>query len=289
MPILRITALVVLRLSLLPPCVAQQGGELTRTESADAITIRVMTYNIMWEENGVRAGNLALPVWRDRCPLVGQILRENAPDIVGLQEASPEQQAGLAAVVPEFGIVYDPMVNNTSPILYRKEQLAVEGSGTFVLNSVPERPATNIGLRKATFARFRDKATGRRFVVFNVHLDHRGNGSTRQISAVRLSERMATESGPVLLTGDFNCHESSPTMQFLYGQTALKNDLEVLCSNPVPFRDALETVRPALDLIDHVLVGSGVDVASAARLKNVDAHASDHFPVVAVVRLLMDT
>ena len=167
--------------------------------------------------------------------------------------------------------------------MFRTSKFSVEDSGTFVLNTVPEEPGTNIGLRKATYARFKEMETGRMFVVFNTHLDHRGNGSTRQISVVRLAERMAIESEPMLLTGDFNCRENSPTMRFLYGHKALDDDLGVSYTNSVPFLDALEVIDPNFDLIDHVLVAADMKVVSASYLKTVNRQASDHFPVLAVV------
>jgi len=242
-----------------------------------------MTYNVMWEENGVRAGNKSLPVWRERRYLVRDIIKKYAPDIIGFQEASPEQQVGLSADNPEYDIVYDQTVNNTSPIMYKTSRFVVEDSGTFVLNSVPEQSGTNIGLRKATFGKFKETATGRMFVVYNIHLDHRGNGSTRQISAVRLAEKMATESEPVLLTGDFNCRENSPTMQFFYGHKKLNNDQSVFYDNPVPFLDALKVISPNFNLIDHVLVKKKIKVVSATYLKAENRQASDHFPVLAAV------
>lgn len=108
--------------------------------------------------------------------------------------------------------------------MYRATRFVVEDAGAFVLNDVPETPGTNIGLRKASFARFMETKTGRRFTVYNVHLDHRGHGFTRRLCAVRSAERMAAETVPVFLTGDFNCRETSPTMGFLYGKHPLIND-----------------------------------------------------------------
>jgi len=280
---LSIRRLTFFALFVLSSCKTQTDSETLSQQNKVSIQVRMMTYNIMWEENGIRAGKLSLPVWRDRRSLVRDIFQEYSPDIIGLQEASPEQQVGLAADNLEYGIVYDLLANNTSPIMYRTSRFSVEDSGTFVLNSVPEEPGTNIGLRKATFARFKETKTGRMFVVFNIHLDHRGNGSTRQISVVRLAERMATESEPILLTGDFNCRENSPTMRFLYGHKALNNNLGVSYNNSVPFLDALKVIHPNFNLIDHVLVDVDMKVVSATYLRTVKRQASDHFPVLAVV------
>lgn len=52
-----------------------------------------------------------------------------------------------------------------------------------------------------------------------------------------------------------------------------------------PLRDALEVIDPSRSLIDHVLVGRGVEVLSARHLDSVNQQASDHFPVLAEVTL----
>ncbi|BCX47808.1 endonuclease-phosphatase domain-containing protein [Haloferula helveola] len=258
------------------------GAEPAEVAATD---LRVMSYNVMWEENGVRAGNKTLPVWQERRKLVRDILRRHQPDVVGLQETSPEQQVGLAEDNPGYGILYDRKLNNTNPILYRADRFNVSSSGAFVLNDRPEKPDTNIGVRKASFARLVDRRTGQPFTVFNIHLDGRGDGSTRRISAVRLAERMAAERNPVILTGDFNCRRTSPTLQFFLGEKALPNDTGESSKSPRPLRDSLLTTDPDHKLIDFVMVDPDFKVRSAVQLRDVDRKASDHFPVLAVVSL----
>jgi endonuclease/exonuclease/phosphatase (EEP) superfamily protein YafD len=124
--------------------------------------------------------------------------------------------------------------------------------------------------------RLEDLSSGQQFYVYNLHLDHRSLGPTRQISAVRLIELIMRHSGPSLVTGDFNTSETSPTMTFFYGQTALTNDQGVLFTNPIPFVDAFKYVYPGdpRSLIDHVLVESGVAILGSAYTQSGDA--SDH-------------
>lgn len=270
----------ILLVVLLPSCGNQRGLHDSHEPRAE-VDLFLMSYNIMWEENGVRAGHTELPVWQDRRALVREVIQTARPDIIGLQEASLEQQVGLSADNPEYGILYDQELNNTNPIMYRATRFVVEDSGAFVMNDVPEEHGTNIGLRKASFARFVEIQSGRRFAVYNVHLDHRGSGSTRQLCAVRLIERIAAETVPVFLTGDFNCSETSPAMRFFYGEQSLINDQREPYENPQPLRDALEIIDPSL--VDHVLVGRNVKVLSASYLDTVNPQASDHFPVMAEV------
>jgi endonuclease/exonuclease/phosphatase family metal-dependent hydrolase len=241
------------------------------------ISVKIMTFNAMWEENGVRAGNLNLPVWQDRRPLVQAIIDNADPDIIGFQEASPEQQAGLLEDLPDYSLYYDLVLNNTNPIMYKTVPFTLISAGTFIMNDVPEIPGTNIGQRKASWVQLEEKETHNRLYVYNVHLDHRGDGSTRQISVVRLSELMATHAGPRFMTGDFNTSIVSPTMEYLLGNGSLIDDEGKLVSIPFPFKDAFrEAVDPDAAYIDHVLYPNetGFTILDASRIPSGDA--TDH-------------
>jgi endonuclease/exonuclease/phosphatase family metal-dependent hydrolase len=243
---------------------------------APATAIKILTFNIMWEENGVRAGNLSLPVWEDRKSPVIQLITNAAADIVGLQEASPEQQAGLRTGLPRYTLVFEAATNNTNPILFKTQRFRLLESGAFVLNTEPEIKETNIGVRSSTWVQLEDRESRKRLWVYNLHLDHRSKGPTRQISAVRLMERLKSNVGAVFVTGDFNTSESSPTMTFFYGRTALTNDLGVVVRNPMPLVDTFKFIHPESPEkpIDHVLVGTGVGIRHAGRIAS--GKASDH-------------
>lgn len=243
---------------------------------APGTAIRILTFNIMWEENGVRAGNLSLPEWENRKSPVIQLVTNAAADIVGFQEASPEQQAGLRAGLSRYTLVYEAATNNTNPILFKTHRFRLLGAGAFVLNTEPEIRETNIGVRSSTWVHLEDRENRKRLWVYNLHLDHRSKGPTRQISAVRLVERLKSHLGAVFVTGDFNTSESSPTMTFFYGRTALTNDFGESVRNPVPLVDAYKFIHPGSPqrLIDHVLAGPRVGIRHAGRIAS--GKASDH-------------
>ena len=224
----------------------------------------------------MRAGNLKLPVWELRKDPVNALLTAAAPDIVGLQEASPEQQVGLRSGLPDYTLVYDLEANNTNPILFRKERFRLLDSGVLVLNAEPEVPDTNIGVRRCTWIHLEERKSGQRLRVYNLHLDHRSKGPTRQISAVRLVEHIVARGDPTIVTGDFNTAETSPTMTYFYGQTPLNNDAGKAVHNPAPLVDAYKAVphEDAHKLIDHVLAGPGWKVRTAGLTPS--GTASDH-------------
>lgn len=259
------------------------SGSEAICRAGDLRPLKVVTWNIMWEEAGVRAGNLKLPVWADRADLVTRWILELEPDVVGLQEASPEQQRDLEKHLPGFGLVYDRLANNTNPILYRKARLERVDAGSFVMNHVPEQTGTNIGLRTASWVRLMDKESQQLIGVWNVHLDHRGNGSTRQQCVVRLAEAMQKTGAPVILTGDFNCRLPQPAMRFLLGDVALPNDQGAEIRSPVPLGDAMAIYPDPANLIDRILVSRGIQAARTRQRRDMPHLASDHYPVEAEI------
>lgn len=245
-------------------------------EGAPGIAIKILTFNIMWEENGVRAGNLALPVWEARKLPVIQLITNAAADIVGLQEASPEQQAGLREGLLDYTLVFHTATNNTNPILFKTERFQLLESGAFVLNSDPEIEETNLGVRSSTWVHLEDRESRKRLWVYSLHLDHRSKGPTIQRSAVRLLERIKSQAAAVFVTGDFNTPESGPTMGYFLGRTALTNDAGETMRNPRPLINAYRFINPGSlqRLIDHVLVGTGIGIRAADRISS--GTASDH-------------
>jgi endonuclease/exonuclease/phosphatase family metal-dependent hydrolase len=252
------------------------AARTSAAELSPATPIKILTFNIMWEENGVRAGNLSLPVWEDRRTPVARLITDAAADIVGFQEASPEQQVGLRAELPGYTLVFHAATNNPNPILFKTGRFQLIDSGAFVLNDKPEIEGTNIGVRSSTWVHLQDRKTRRHVWVYNLHLDHRSKGPTRQISAVRLAEQLSKRDGTVFVTGDFNTPRSSPTMTFLFGRTALKNDSDETAESPRSLIDACESAHPdpTKRVIDHVLASPDVTVKRAGRIAS--GAASDH-------------
>jgi endonuclease/exonuclease/phosphatase family metal-dependent hydrolase len=255
---------------------ALAANDLPTAHGSPESTIKIITFNIMWEENGVRAGDYSLPVWEGRKDLVARLVVRMEADIVGFQEASPEQQAGLRRLLPSYTLVHHEATNNTNPILFKTGRFQLLDSGAFVLNAKPEVEGTNIGVRGSTWAHLTDRKSGHRLWVYSLHLDHRSKGPTRQISAVRLVERMTSHGGAVVVTGDFNASEVGPAMSFFYGRSALQDDAGKRVTNPRPLVTAYKSMHPqdSTRVIDHVLVGPGIHVRNAGRTAS--GNASDH-------------
>jgi endonuclease/exonuclease/phosphatase family metal-dependent hydrolase len=135
-----------------------------------------------------------------------------------------------------------------------------------------------------------------------VHLDHESQPSrerSTQLLWQRIDARPVRE--PVIVTGDFNAGENNPAMLILTGS---RRAGLAAGSPPPPFVDSFRVLHPdeeaagtfsgfkvgtaGRDKIDYVLVEPGTEVirAEIVRASRNGRYPSDHFPVVARVRLV---
>ena len=112
-----------------------------------------------------------------------------------------------------------------SGIFYQRDRFLLDDAdcGTFWLSDTPERVGSkswgNEIPRVAAWVRLMDRATGRRFYVFNTHWDHR-NQPSRERAALLIAGRIDSRKHadePVALIGDFNSMESNPGLIYLTG------------------------------------------------------------------------
>jgi endonuclease/exonuclease/phosphatase family metal-dependent hydrolase len=236
--------------------------------------------------------------WTRRRTMLFDLVREQEADVIGLQEALDFQIDEIVTAAPGYAAVGVGRDDGRSrgefaALLFRKNRFRVAEAGTFWLSDSPSVPGSktwgNNITRICTWARLIDR-DGRGFYVFNVHLDHQSQPS-RERSTQLLRERIDARpvSGePVVVTGDFNVGEKNPALATLIG----------------PFVDTYRVVRPQEktvgtftgfkfgniegDKIDYILVQPGTEVMSAdiLRFARDGRYPSDHFPVVARVRLV---
>ena len=157
--------------------------------------------------------------WPYRKERVEALIRFYGFDVLGVQEAKPSQMSDLHTM-PGFasvGVGRDGGDRGEySAIFYRTDRLRVLDSGTFWLSETPDTVSKGWDAalnRICTWAKMKDRRTGRVFYFFNTHFDHVGR-EARLRSAELLAGRIRAVAGdkyPVLCTGDFNAHaESEP-------------------------------------------------------------------------------
>jgi endonuclease/exonuclease/phosphatase family metal-dependent hydrolase len=265
---------------------------------AEPVDLGVMSFNIRYgtADDGENR-------WDRRREQVVDVLREEGPDVVGLQEALRFQLDEMRSALPGYGELGQGRDGGTageySAIFYRVDRLRVEKAGDFWLSDTPEVPSIDWGnacVRMCTWARLVDRVSGRHVYVYNTHLDHVSQPS-REKGARLILERIRGRAhpDPVILTGDFNAGEDNSAIGILRtapgsgGQGFLLLDTFRVLH---PDATAVGTFngftgRADGPKIDYVFVSAGVEVLAAEILRTHrdGAYPSDHFPVTARIRL----
>lgn len=279
-------------------CVALVGFALATTGPGGAAgePLRVMSFNIRY--GTAPDGDNAWPKRRD---LVFAMLRKESPQVVGLQEVLRFQLDELREALPEFGEVGvgrddGREAGEYSAILYDRRRLEVLENGTFWFAAEPALAGTptwgSTFPRICTWMHVRDKVTGRKFHLYNLHWDHQSQES-REKSADMLVERIAggkAADEPVVVTGDFNADESNSAY------------LRLLADKRLGLTDTFRELHPderavltfhafqggtAGGKIDAVLVSPEWQTTGAeiVRTQRGNVFPSDHYPVTATIEL----
>lgn len=260
--------------------------------------VTVMSFNIRYGTADDGADS-----WAYRRDLVVDVIREQAPDVLGIQEALRFQLDELAGALPEYaeiGVGRDDggTAGEYAAILFRSARFDVAEEGTFWFSDTPAEPGSmGWGARLpriCTWVRLLDRASGRAFYVYNVHWDHESQ-SSRERSAELLVDRIRQRLSPdpVVVMGDFNAGEDNPARLLLTGRADSASNSGL--------RDSFRVVHPdATDVgtfhgfegvtngakIDGILISAewGVESAAIIRRSRGGRYPSDHFPIVSRLR-----
>jgi endonuclease/exonuclease/phosphatase family metal-dependent hydrolase len=234
--------------------------------------------------------------WEKRRDQLFDLLREQAPDVIGIQEALHFQIVEILKAVPGYASVGVGRTDGKregefAAILFRTARLTAQRSDTFWFSDTPQVIASkswgNKIERICTWAQF-DDAAGGTFYVYNVHLDHQSQPSREQSVALLLKTIDArSPAAPVVVTGDFNAGEKNPAavaMRQRFRDTFRALDPEAA---EVGTFTGFKPGETRGEKIDFVFVEPTAEVISAAILRGArdGRYPSDHFPVIAKVRV----
>ncbi|WP_202849476.1 endonuclease/exonuclease/phosphatase family protein [Clostridium thermosuccinogenes] len=261
--------------------------------------LRVMSFNVLldWRKEGPY-------VWPNRRDSVASMIRFHHADIAGLQEPLKNQVEDLSSLLPEYAWVGIGREDGKekgeyAAIFYRKERFEALDHGTFWLSETPDVPGS-MGwdaacVRCVTWAKFKDKQTGKEHFHFNTHFDHVGMTAQAQSAHLLLDRIKAIAKGmPVVVTGDFNCDETFEAYKILTGAGSDAGASKHECltdamqvsehgnhGSRVTFHGLEDEVNKAR--IDMIFVKNGIKVLQHGVLddKPKGSYPSDHSPVVA--------
>jgi endonuclease/exonuclease/phosphatase family metal-dependent hydrolase len=271
-------------LGLIAWSVVHAGGPGPAPKAGPAF-IRVVTWNI-------HCGQDEGPPWKQfdwpvRKHALHAALDQARPDILCVQEATPEQVAFLDGVMPDHRRVGIGRVGASGgehcAIYWSRQRFEEIGGSTFWLEEPTDQPRAGSALnvkRICTWVRLRDRASGRTLRVYNTHLYL--TESPRLTAAKLILAHIAggDRADAVLLTADFNASPSVPSRR-LFLEAGLA-DSAVRAGKPAG-KPTFHLYGIGLRCIDGILVDSQWRVANHLILdvKPKNTFPSDHFAVLA--------
>lgn len=310
--------LFILTTAALAGCAAETDAgddddDETIAEDASALSghkkFRVMTYNLRYPQ----AEDTGPKRWSQRSASVVARVTDNAPDILGVQEAKrPSGDFNLANVMKTALTgaghaydVFDPGGGSPKLIFFRRARFeiaeAVTDANNHALPNPGESPACKdlAADKKAAWVKLRDKSTGKVYFIVNTHLVAGDCPKTRENSAVAIKKLVNARSGglPVIIMGDMNSdpqaagaggEETIHILEKRGKDLTLAGDYAGSTTNArATFNTSWDFTRRDTRRIDYILIGGGKLKATGHdidRAKNRDGISpSDHFPVVVVV------
>ena len=270
---------------------SQNNGNL---EYSEDVELTLMSFNIRLNTSG--DGNNA---WPNRKENVINYINGAEFDVMCLQEVVTSQYEDIkAGLDSKYTIIHYERQGAGSEglaIIYNNETFNLVEQNRFWLSATPEIQSLGWGAsyyRICVNLLLEHKATGAKLDVYNVHLDHQVE--TARINGIDLIlERAARRDYPLVLAGDFNCHNTSATH-------AAANAYLKDCQEESPVTEYGMTYQGFVryentdegNAIDFIFVDE--ENMTPTFFKIIDEYPSDtefysdHFAIRSVVKLIVD-
>lgn len=170
--------------------------------------------------------------WDSRKELAFEVIRNQNPDIICLQEVMGLQNENFKEAFPNFfsfgfeGPEMDAFDDNDyhliakNPILFNTKKFELIAGGTYWLSETPTIGGS-IGwgaarARQVNWLRLKEKTSGKVFRILNTHFDHISDEAREKEAAMVIKEsNQYPDDFPQVLTGDFNSDMTSPPIKTL--------------------------------------------------------------------------
>ena len=277
-------------------------GANSRVNAADdSCEFRVMSFNVRCATGADGDNN-----WEFRRETLLDVVKENDPMLLGLQEALPVQMKYLKENLTDYkciGVGRDDgkEKGEVMAIFYKTDMVELLDSGTFWLSQTPDVPSKGWDaacFRTVTWGKFKCKKTGKEFVYANTHLDHVGTIARKLGAKLILSRMFDVTKGelPFFVSGDFNVNDQHEAYQSI--TEGVDNIPGLRDSNKIAKeRDAAQEytfhnwgkiTAENGQIIDFIFVNDKVDVLkfkiNPVKHSN-GRYASDHVSIVATLSI----
>ncbi|MNK10163.1 Endonuclease/Exonuclease/phosphatase family protein [compost metagenome] len=270
------------------------SSQLFGQKNKNGRVLKIASYNIQYDNL-----NDTVNTWNKRLPGVVSVFKKYEFDIVGSQEPYLMQLNGLMPQIPEYtylGINITGrdgvMRKHYTPIFYKKEKFDVLDWGTFWFSETPNEAGKKgwdaYSPRICTWAKFKDKLSGKQFYFFNVHFDHLGKEARTESAKLLLSEiRNKAKGYPIFVTGDFNTVQNTSDYKILSESGTVGDSYHLTAdrrSNATPTYNGYLKYPKGIERIDHIYVSLKPEIKVKNYTILTDSYdgmyPSDHFPIL---------
>ena len=260
--------------------------------------IRVMTLNVRLDTPAD-----SMNAWPNRAGIVCSFIKNEKPDLLGMQEVLLRQYEVLDSALTDYASVGVGRSDGAkggemNPLFFRKDRYDMVRTKTFWLSGTPEiagSQAWGANLpRIVTWAELVDRNSHEHLFFFNTHFAHDSDSARIMSSKLLLSKVDSIASDfPFIITGDFNMLTTSKGYEILTGpaeSVPLLRDSQII-SEKRPFGPTYTfnsfSDKDGSGRIDYIFVRDGMKVLDHRTLvkKERGIFISDHWPVEAVVSL----
>ena len=259
----------------------------SQAKKNEAEELKVMSYNIRMgiAKDGTNS-------WEFRCPATIAMLKDQQPDIFGVQEAFEFQIKFIEEYCRNYrsvGVGRDDgkKKGEYMSIFWNKKRIKLIKWGTFWLSETPDEPSKGWDAhcrRTATWALMKDKKTGRKFYYVNTHLDHKGKEAQKnglKLIVDRI-ESINPQGYPMVLTGDFNIKPDNAALTDLDARMQSARKVAAVTDSHNTFNGW--SVKPTDSVIDYIYISgfSACPEYQTVTKKYADKQfVSDHYPIFA--------
>ncbi|WP_294204104.1 endonuclease/exonuclease/phosphatase family protein [uncultured Sphingomonas sp.] len=256
--------------------------------------LKVMTFNVRY------ASDEGAQRWAVRRPVMVELIRRAAPDVIGTQELLQRQGDDIVAALPGYRWFGRDRrgghADEHMGIFYRTDRLTLVDQGDFWLSDTPEVVGSQSWgtdlPRLASWAVFETReAKPHRFLFVDTHLPHRDqDGEARDKAARLILSRLPdlAKGLPLVLAGDMNARPDTAAYRTFAGALTDAWDSAKRREGPVlTFHDFTGTPDRRIDYL--FLRGFKADTVTTDTYHQGKVYPSDHFPIEATLRFEDET
>lgn len=248
--------------------------------------LKVMTFNLR-----VDCPTDGINLFSNRKPKIYKAITDEAPDIIGFQEATDNIRSFLRESLTEYTVLgCGRNADNGGEgvcIAYKKGAFELISFDTFWLSDTPrvagsvyENTDQSMFPRVTVVAKLRSIKTGKIFNFFNTHLDHKGE-QARIKGMKQIFSEIKENDGDFVLVGDMN---ATPDSECIATALAFDGVIDATADVGGTFHNF---GRRCCEIkIDYIFTNGCSTEAYRLSDEHEDGiYISDHYPVCAVIEL----